>query len=126
MFARVDGVLVRSVAGDDDGNDVGIAFDGGFDDDRAVDAGQPQVGDDDVERELAEPGEGRLPRIGLLDQVTAVAELLGDRLAKRGFVLHEEQMFRGLRHLARRQHIDTTRRALSRGFRRAPYGFGGI
>src|SRR5439155_14001950 len=108
MFARLDGVLVGTVAGDDDGDDVGIALDGGFDDDRAVDAGQAEIGDNDVESELTESRERRLARIGLLDQVTAIAELLSDSLAKRGFVLDEEQMFRGLRHLARRQHIDTS------------------
>jgi len=107
VLARVDGILVRPVAGDDYGNNLGIAFNGGLDDNRAVDAGQPQVGDDDIEGELAEAGKRLFTRIGLLDSISPVAELFGDGLAKRGLVLDEKQMFRGLRHLARRQHIDT-------------------
>ena len=58
----------------------GIALDGGFDDGRAVDARQPQVGDDDVEREIGELREGRFARLGLLDVVAAVGQLLGDGL----------------------------------------------
>ena len=90
----LDGVLHRAVAGDDDRDDVGIALDGGFDDGGAVDAGQAQVGDDDVEGELGEPRERRLARVGLLDLVAAVGQLLGDGLAQRRLVFDEEQMFR--------------------------------
>ena len=66
---RFDGVLHRAVAGDDDRDDVGIARDGGFDDGRAVDAGQPQVGDDDVEGELGQAGQRGFARLGLLDRI---------------------------------------------------------
>ena len=78
----------------------GIAGDRRFDDGGAVDAGQPQVGDDDVEGEVGEPRERGLARVGLLDLVAAVAELLGDGLAERRFVLDEQQMFQRIRHLA--------------------------
>ena len=47
-----DGVLHRAEAGDDDGDDVGIALERGVEDLPAVDARQPQVGDDDVEGEI--------------------------------------------------------------------------
>ena len=51
---RFDRILHRAEAGDDDGDDAGIAFEGRFDDVLAVDARQPQIGDDDVEGEVAE------------------------------------------------------------------------
>ena len=81
----------------------GIARDGRFDDGGAVDAGQAQVGDDDVEGEVGELRERGLAGVGLLDLVAAVAELLGDRLAQRRFVFDEQQMFQRIRHLAERQ-----------------------
>ena len=102
-----DGVFHRPVPGDDDGDDVRIAFDGGFDDGGAVDAGEPEVGDDDVEGEIGESREGRLARIGLLDVVPAVGQLFGDGLAERRLVFDEQQMFRRISHLARRQYFDT-------------------
>ena len=55
--------------------------------------GQPQVGDDDVEGELGEPGERRLAGFGLLDLIAAVGELLGDGLPQRRLVFDEQQMF---------------------------------
>ena len=96
---RFDGILHRAVAGDDDGDDVGIAPDGGFDDGGSVDAGQAQVGDDDVEGEFGEAGERRFARLGLLDRKPAVAELFGDGLAEGRLVFDQEQMFRGISHL---------------------------
>ena len=57
-----DGVFQGAVSGDDDGDDVGIAADGGLDDGGAVDARQPQVGDDDVVGEIGESGDGGLAR----------------------------------------------------------------
>ena len=59
----LDGVFHRAVSRDDDRDDIRIARDGGFDHRRAVDAGQPQVGEDDVEREIGEPSRWRLRRI---------------------------------------------------------------
>ena len=63
---RLDGVLDRAVSGDHDGDDIGVARDRGFDDRRAVDAGQTQVGEDDVEGEFCEPGDRHFARFGLL------------------------------------------------------------
>ena len=94
-----DRVLHRAVAGDDDRDDVRIALDRRFDDGRTVDAGQPQVGDDDVEGEIGEPRERRLARFGLLDLIAVVGQLFGDRLAQRRLVFDQQQMFRSIRHL---------------------------
>ncbi len=55
-----DRFLDGAVAGDHDRDDLRIALDGGVDDGGAVDAGQAQVGDDDVEGEFGESGERRL------------------------------------------------------------------
>ena len=52
LLDRVDGVLHRAVAGDHDGDDVGIALECGIEHLPAVDAGQSQVGDQDVEGEV--------------------------------------------------------------------------
>ena len=93
---RLDGVLHRAVSGDDDGDDVGVARDGGLDDRRAVDAGQAQVGEDDVEGEFCEPGDRRFARFGLLDTIAAVGQLFGNGLAQRGFVFDEQEMFRSV------------------------------
>ena len=60
QLGHVDGVLHRAVAGDDDRDDAGIARERGFDDFAPVDAGQAQVGDDDVEGKTVERLEGGL------------------------------------------------------------------
>ena len=78
-----DRVLHRSVSGDDDADDVGIAKQGGFEDARAVEAGQAQVGDDDVEGKFGELLDGLLARVGLLDFETVLGQALGERLAQR-------------------------------------------
>ena len=95
----------------DDGDDVGIALDGGFDHRGAVDAGQAQVGDDDVEGELGERAERRFARVGLLDLNPRSVELLGDGLAQRGLVFDEEQMFRLGQAFRRRANILTQSRS---------------
>ena len=104
---RLDGVLHRAISGDDDGDDIRIARDGGFDDGRTVDARQPQVGEDDVEGEIGELSDGRFARFGLLDPEAAVRQLLGDRLAEGGLVFDEEEMSRRFSHLQGRQDFDT-------------------
>ena len=76
-FNRVDRIFHRAVPGDHDRDDVWIAFDGRFDDGRTVDAGQPQIGDDHVEREICELCDGGFTGSCLLDDVTAIGELLG-------------------------------------------------
>ena len=77
----------------------GIALDRRFDDRRAVDAGQAQVGDDDVEGEVGQLRERDLARFRLFDPIAAVGQLLGDRLAQRRLVFDEQQMFLCVRHL---------------------------
>ena len=91
---RLDGVFDRAVAGDDDRDDVRIALDGRFDDRRAVDARQPQVGDDDVEGEIGKAGRAAAsPESACSTSKSAVRQLLGDRLAQRRLVFDEQQMF---------------------------------
>ena len=77
-----------------------IAGDRRLDHGGAVNAGQPQIGDDDVEGEVGQARQGGLARLRLLDLVAAVAELLRDRLTERCFVLDEQEMFQRVRHLA--------------------------
>ena len=52
LLDGLDGVAHGAVAGDDDGDDGGVALPRGVDHLRAVHARQPQVGDEDVEGEL--------------------------------------------------------------------------
>jgi hypothetical protein len=99
--------LHRAEAGDDDGDDVGITRDRRLDHGGAVDPGQPEVGHDDVESEVREVSESGFARLGLLDLVAAVAELLRNRLPQRRLVFDQQQMFQRIRHLARRQYSDT-------------------
>src|SRR5262249_10542327 len=103
---RFDSIFNSAEAGDDDRDAVRIALDRGFDDGGAVDAGEAEVRDDDIEREICELGDRRLARVGLLHAVAAVAELLGDSLAQRRLVLYEEEMFLRFSHLTKRQHFD--------------------
>jgi hypothetical protein len=97
---RFNGIFDGSETGDDDGNDVGVAIEGRIDDGRSVDTRETQVGDDDVEREVGQSGEGILSRLGLLDGVPAIDELLGERLPQWGLVFDEQDMFHRIRHLA--------------------------
>ena len=90
---RFDGIFHRAVAGDNDRDDFGIALDGGFEHRGAVDAGQPKVRDDDVEREISQTRDCDFARFSLLDLVSAVRELLGHRLPQRLFVFDKEDMF---------------------------------
>ena len=98
-FDGFDGILDRPVAGDDDGDDVGVAPDGRLDDGAAVDPRQAQVRDEDVEGKICQSREGGLARICLLDLEAAIGELLGDGLPEGGLVFDEEQMFRLVSHL---------------------------
>ena len=56
LLDRVDRVLHGAVAGDHDGDDVGVALEGGVEHLPAVDAGQSEVGDEDVEGEVRQAG----------------------------------------------------------------------
>jgi len=103
----LDRVLQGAVSGDDDGDDVRVTGNGGFNDCGTVDARQSQVRDNDVVREIGEAGDRSLARVRLVDLVAVVSELFGDCLAQRCFIFDEQQMFRAIRHLTGRQHIDT-------------------
>ena len=90
---RLDGVLHRAEPGDDDADDVGIERARLVEHGGAVDpAAEAQVGDDDVEREAAEPRDGLLARRGLLDVETAVGQALRHRFAQRGLVFDEQNV----------------------------------
>jgi len=108
---RLDGVLHRAISRDDDGDDIRIARDGGFDHRRTVDARQPQVGEDDVEGKIRELSDGRFARFGLLHPEAPVRQLLGDRLAEGCLILDDEYMSRRFSHLQGRQDFDTRRTA---------------
>ncbi len=101
LLDRFDGVLHRAEAGDDDRDDVGIALERRVEHGAAVDAGQPQVGDDDVEGEVGEPRERLFAARRLLDDEAVVGQPFGDGLAQRRLVVDEEQMFRVFSHLVR-------------------------
>ena len=78
------------------GDDVGIAGERLVEDLPAVDARQPQVGDQDVERKLVQPLERLFARAGLLDPEPVLAEPLRDDLAERRFVVDEQQVLEGV------------------------------
>ena len=101
------GVFHRSVTSDDDADDVGIAQQRGFEDARAVEARQAQVGDDDVEGKFGELLDRALAGVGLFDFEPVLGQALGECLAQRRLVLNQEEMFRGFRHLRERQDFDT-------------------
>jgi hypothetical protein len=106
-FNRVDRIFHRPVPGDHDRDDVWIPFDGRFDDGGTVDAGQTQIGDDHVEREICELCDGGFTRSCLLDDVTAIGELLGNRRTQRALVLDQKKMSCLFSHLRGRQDFDT-------------------
>ena len=90
LLDRVDGVLHCAETGDDDRDDVRVAFERGLEDLAAVDARQPQVRDDDVEREFREPRQ-RFFAVGrLLDREAVIGQTLRDRGAQRGLVIHDQ------------------------------------
>ena len=86
-------VLDRAVSGDHHGDDFRIAFERGLDHRRAVDAWQPQVGDDDVEGELGQQVPRGFSALGLHHAVAMLGQPLGGRLPERRLVLDEEQMY---------------------------------
>ena len=91
----------------DDGDDVGVPLERRVQHRAAVDAGQPEVGDDDVEREFREPRERLLAAGGLLDREAVIGEPLGNRLPQRRLVVYDQQMFRAFRHLVGGRYFDT-------------------
>ena len=97
---RVDGILHRAVAGDDDADDLGIAQQRGLEHARAVQAGQTEVGDDDVERKFCQLLDSLLTGIGLLHLKAVLGQAFRQRLAQRRLVFDKKEMFFGFRHLA--------------------------
>ena len=95
-----DRLAHRAEPGDDDGDDFRVAGKGLAEDLPAIDARQSQVGDQDVEGKLAEPGE-RLARPFRPAHLEAVvSQSLGDHIAERGFVVDEQEVLDwGVSHL---------------------------
>ena len=91
----------------------GIALERRLEHGAAVDAGQPEVRDDDVEREIGQPRERLFAARGLLDDEAVVGETLRDRFPQRRLVVYEKQMFRVFSHLVGRRYFDTRRRRRS-------------
>ena len=102
LLDRVDRVLHRAEAGDHDGDDVGVALERGVQHLPAVDAREPEIGDQDVEGERRQPFERLLATRRLLDQEPVIDEPFGDRLTERRLVVYDQQMFRGVSHLCGR------------------------
>ena len=101
LLDGLHGVLHRAEARDDDGDDVGVALDRRLEHLPAVEARQPQVGDDDVEGELRQTFERGLSAVGLDHVEPVVAEAFGNRLPQGPLVVYEEQMFLWVSHLVR-------------------------
>jgi putative methionine-R-sulfoxide reductase with GAF domain len=93
-----DGILHRAVPGDDDADDIGVADERRLEHARTVDARQPQVGNDDVEREFGELFERLLAGVGLFDVESVLGQPFRQGLAQGRFVFDEEEMFSGFRH----------------------------
>ena len=110
LLDRVDRVLDGAEARDDDRDDVGIALERGIQDGAAVDAGQAEISDDDVEREFHQPRERFFAAAGLLHDEAVIGEAFGDGLAERRLVVDEEQMFCVFSHLLGRRYFDTPSR----------------
>ena len=91
-FDRLNGVLHGAVAGHDDRDDARVAFARGFDDALAVDAGEPQIGDEDVERKLVQQLECALSRIGFGDLEALFAEALTHDAAERRLVIDVKEV----------------------------------
>ena len=97
-FDGLDGVPHRAVARDDDADDGGIARARGVDHRGAVDARQPQVGDQEVEGELLNQFERLLAALGLDDFEAALGQAFGRQLPEGGFVIDQEEVGGGVRH----------------------------
>ena len=102
LFDGLDRVFDGAVAGNHDRDDFRVALERGFEDLPAVDAGQAQVRDEDVEGEPREPLEGEFPAAGLLDDEAVVRQPLGNGLTERAFVVNDQQMLLTFRHLVER------------------------
>jgi hypothetical protein len=86
--------------GDDDGDDFGVPGERFLQHPSAIDAGQPQICDQDVEGKIAEPRERLFSRSGLLDAEFVFSQTLRHDLTKSGLVVHEQQVQRCIAHEA--------------------------
>jgi hypothetical protein len=102
LFDRLDGVLDGAKAGDHDGDQVGIAVDRRIEHLPAVDTRQTKIGNQYIERERGQPLERLFTAGSLLNDKSVIAKSLGDRLAERGLVIDDQQMFRSFSHLLAR------------------------
>ena len=96
-----DGIPDGAVAGHDHDDDVRVAVERGVEDAGAGQPGEPQVGQDDVEGELAERSHRLFAGMGLDDVEAGVGEQVGECEAQRRLVLDEQQMRFLFRHLPR-------------------------
>ena len=71
----------------------------------AVDARQPQVGDDDVEGEALQLFERRFARRRLDHLESLVGQALRHHSPQRFLVVYQEDIWLGIRHLARLSNI---------------------
>jgi len=94
----LDRLLERAEARDHHRENVRIPAQGFVQHLAAVNAGQPQVGDQDVVRKCAQPLERFLAGAGLIHPEALVAQTFGNRVSKRGLVIHEEHAKRGVNH----------------------------
>ena len=110
LLDRLDGVLHRAVAGDDDGDDVGIALERGVEHLPAVDAGQPQVGDEDVEGEVGEPLRAPASPLSACSTTKPWSASRSAIASRSGLlVVDDQQMFLAFRHLVEAGGILTPR-----------------
>ena len=94
------------MAGDDQHQDVGVTRPRGFEHHRPLTVWQPQIGDDDVERESLQMLQRLGHRRGFGDGEAGAGEIFSHPPAKGAFVIDEQQRARGLAH--GRQYIDTS------------------
>ncbi len=88
----VDRVFNRAVAGDDDADDAGVAVERRGQHGAAVDARQPQVRHQDVEREAFEPFERLLTRRGFAHAEAGLGQPFGHDRTQGIFVVDEQQV----------------------------------
>ena len=93
------GITHGAVAGDDDGDDVGVPLDSGVNHLDAVHAGQTQISDEDIEGELRQCLDGSFAGLGLHHDESVILQALGHRLAQWRLVFDEEQVGCAFRHL---------------------------
>ncbi len=100
-FDEGDGIADGAVAGHDHDEDVRVAVEGGVEDAGPGQARESEVGQDDVEGELAERSHGFFAGMGLNDVEAGVGEQVGECETQRRLVLDEQQMRFLFRHLPR-------------------------